>query len=322
MAISINNGVANIVGTPGAISGVFSNRPAAADVAEGTLYFSTDTAAIYQVVSGSWIIYTGGGGGTPGIDDVLAVGQFFSNDRVINVDNFEFLIENIKLFNLKDTSVNTEFKFSQNQIQFFSNSLGFQTDNGVEVTIGDLSIVNGFVLKFDNTNQRLSIIRQTAYNGLDIDFGAGYYQFGDYDNLSGNVSIKISSIPLDRSITITDNLTLNGLLLNFSLNLYSFGNYWNGIDFLTIDGATGFTLLKATNDITLYQGNAGLILTNGNSLLCDPDGNGNSSFFGLDDNAEKLVGSTNLLATIGTPTTDRIKIELNGILYYIVLETA
>ena len=116
MAISINNGIANIDGTPGAISGVFSNRPAAADLANGTLYFSTDKAEIYQVVLGVWVLYSGGGGGTPGIDSVLSQGQFFSNDRVINVDNFEFLIENIKLFNLKDTTVNTEFKFSQNQI--------------------------------------------------------------------------------------------------------------------------------------------------------------------------------------------------------------
>lgn len=63
MAILINNGVQNILGTPGAISGVFSDRPAAPDLAEGTLYFSTDTTTIYQVSAGAWIVYAGGGGG-------------------------------------------------------------------------------------------------------------------------------------------------------------------------------------------------------------------------------------------------------------------
>jgi len=72
MAILINNGVQNILGTPGAISGVFSDRPAAPNLAEGTLYFSTDTTTIYQVDNGVWIVYSGGGGGG-GVNSVIGI---------------------------------------------------------------------------------------------------------------------------------------------------------------------------------------------------------------------------------------------------------
>lgn len=123
------------------------------------------------------------------------------------------------------------------------------------------------------------------------------------------------------SIKTTYNASLSGFNLDFQNNIYQFADF-NGNNFLNINNGNGQTLLKATDYITLYQGSAGLALHSGLSILCDPDGNGNGSFFGLDDNAEKLVGSANLLATTGTPTTDRIKVELNGTLYYIVLEKA
>lgn len=56
MAISINNSVQNISGTPGIITGVFASRPAATNLAAGTIYISTDTAQIFTVsTGGAWI---------------------------------------------------------------------------------------------------------------------------------------------------------------------------------------------------------------------------------------------------------------------------
>lgn len=47
-----------------------ANRPAATDVPAGSLFFASDTGAIYQARSGAWVsISTGGGGGTPGGSD-------------------------------------------------------------------------------------------------------------------------------------------------------------------------------------------------------------------------------------------------------------
>lgn len=75
MAITVNNGVQNILGTPGSISDVIANRPAAADLADGTLFFAIDTLAIYQTVSGAWVNYSGGGGGSQNLQQTLNIGN-------------------------------------------------------------------------------------------------------------------------------------------------------------------------------------------------------------------------------------------------------
>lgn len=55
MAIVINNSVANINNTPGIITDVIANRPSASLVANGTLFISTDTQAIYTNNNGAWL---------------------------------------------------------------------------------------------------------------------------------------------------------------------------------------------------------------------------------------------------------------------------
>lgn len=75
MAIVYNGGVINSGNTPQAITGLIADRPAATDVAEGTIYISTDTQEIFSAQAGSWISVSGGGGGSQNIDQVLAVGN-------------------------------------------------------------------------------------------------------------------------------------------------------------------------------------------------------------------------------------------------------
>ena len=55
MGIIVNNGVTNISNTPGIITDVFDNRPAATTVAIGTLFISTNTQAIFTNVAGTWV---------------------------------------------------------------------------------------------------------------------------------------------------------------------------------------------------------------------------------------------------------------------------
>jgi hypothetical protein len=55
MSIVISNGVSNILNTPGIITDVIANRPAATNVANGTLFISTDTQAIYTNVLNNWV---------------------------------------------------------------------------------------------------------------------------------------------------------------------------------------------------------------------------------------------------------------------------
>jgi len=98
MAILINNGVQNINGTPGAISGIFIDRPAAADVADGTLYFATDTAAIYQTVAGIWVNYSGGGGGSQNLQQTLNIGNSAIDKSILTSDSGAFLT-NIQVAN-------------------------------------------------------------------------------------------------------------------------------------------------------------------------------------------------------------------------------
>lgn len=411
MAISINNGIANINGTPGAISGVFSDRPAAADVAEGTLYFATDTAAIYQTVSGVWVNYAaGGGGGSTGVNGLngtanIGLGGTLNTNTVIDVDNFQLDFSNVKVFtvtSLLGNSLIIDDLFTR----ISNNGYGFLATNPIS-QMGDVFIGSGTILQIDNGSKTIQTVDNGNVNGLLFVYTSELYLFGSITNLNpqyflidgingftnfysnGGIAINIDSInniaafgnvvagTLITYVTFnnngyeingaggnklesvigptfsktnmyngninylfyTDNIlsssyfTLErengvnpriefGIYANYDLGLYWYGDKLTTFNYLDINSTNGNILLLSQNNITLYQGSAGLSLQGGISLLCDPDGNGNSSFFGLDDNAEKLVGSTNLLATIGTPTTDRIKIELNGILYYIVLETA
>ena len=83
MAITVNNGVQNILGTPGSISDIFANRPAAADLADGTLFFAIDTLSIYQTVSGAWVNYSGGGGGSQNLQQTLNIGNSATDKAIL-----------------------------------------------------------------------------------------------------------------------------------------------------------------------------------------------------------------------------------------------
>jgi hypothetical protein len=471
MAITINNGVQNILGTPGAISGVFADRPSATGVADGTLYFATDTAAIYQAVAGSWILYTGGGGGgsSTGVNGLngttnIGLGGTLANATTILGAGFDLTINNAgKLLmdaaywnfsnnnavdTFKSDSVHTfigcetqagsgvSFNFDRTNQKIESKFNG--VDNGLNLDFannryyfGDFNGINGGTeIEIQNDNRQLILVAGGNYTstqivlndltqfistringnekGLKLDFANSVYALGDFDNINYNTSFIINDIlqqittnssrgleglrldfgsenyclgdwfgvTTNGNALIIDSLNnfiytrdLNyqkGLLINFGNNIYAFGDYgfsnnnthfyindslqqigiksnlgdYNGLKidfsnsiFMFGDfGITGYALtinpIAATavlfsSKISLLTGNAsGFVAEANETKIGDIDNTQNSTFFGVDDTNTKLIGSANLLTSIGTPTTDRIKIELNGVLYYIVLETA
>jgi hypothetical protein len=208
MAISINNSVANINGTPGAASGVFNDRPAAADVADGTLYFATDTVAIYQTVAGSWVNYSGGGGGTPGIDTVLSQNQIFTNDRLINTNNFEFIINSLKQLTLQSNTTLTSLKIEENLIKTRSN------------TNGD--------------------------TGLFLNFAANISVLGDWGNTNNKTNLIVDDTA-SYVYTTGFNGTIEGLLISFTTPSYTLGAQFNGNQ-TNLDVNDGYAWIKAMHN--------------------------------------------------------------------------
>jgi hypothetical protein len=74
MSITVNNGVANILGTPGIIQDSFVNLPAAADVANGTIFIDNVSLNILINVSGVWNLLYAAAGSTPDLQHVTTAG--------------------------------------------------------------------------------------------------------------------------------------------------------------------------------------------------------------------------------------------------------
>lgn len=268
MAITINNGIANIDNTPGAASGVFSNRPSATNVAEGTLYFSTDTAAIYQAVAGSWINYAGGGGGgtSTGINGLngttnIGLGGTLLNATAINADSFSFEFNTLKTFNvIDDTATPTNFEIGNGIIQTFSgiNQVGLKLDFNVnEVVLGDA--FNNYTGTVFNINQSAGIFSYS--NALNIEVGIDTFRFqmvnttaflgmiyvaGDNNGVQFNLTDPGGEI---KTSAFGQNIGFN---LNFNNNIYKFG---------AVDAAGASFVIDNGNSI-LYTIN-GLLQTTG-----------------------------------------------------------
>jgi hypothetical protein len=232
MPITFNNGVANIVGTPGAISGVFADQPNAADVAEGTLYFSTDTVAIYQAVAGSWVNYSSGGGGLTSVDNGLVLAPTLTNvqfgglliqDTALNCGNFNLDFNNIKVFTAASSN-GTNIVLKDDIIYAGIGS----TQSGYYLNLANRSYlfgdygnsVNGTCIVIDDVNE----ICKTRYNnfdvGLKLDFANQTYYFGDFNNNNNGNSIVIDDN--NNAIYTTKN---SGFYLDFASFLFILGDY-------------------------------------------------------------------------------------------------
>jgi len=357
MAIVLNNGVTNINGTPGINSDVFANRPAATDVAPGSIYIATDTGVIYQSNGVTWSTIGGGGGPTPGIDSVLAVGQALTANRTITSTTFGLLIN----------GTNNTSRFNDNGASIFNlNTYGFtvETASGVEklsltdfsvspsVTnflnldiandiykIGDFAVTgNGNTLIIDNFTDLIYLQNKGITNGLYFDFSNKAYKFGRL-NSGSEQSIEVDEV---NSFTFAkDNGIVNGFNLDFSAKVFQFGFLDNSTTadiYLNVNG-------NSETIMAVYNGNDNGLNINfnvGSRLFQfgDYQGNFNSTKISLDDNATSILlsssqvaGSTTIegnslvftganleSATASGNSGQHLVITLNGVVYHIKLE--
>jgi len=284
MAITINNGIQNISGTPGAASGVFADRPSATNVADGTLFFATDTLAIYQAIAGSWSSYAGGGG-LSSADNGLTInpasnvqlGGTLLNDTLITCDDFQFNIDKTKTFTVTSSN-GTAFELMDNTIftVLGTNQFGLNIDFGINIAkIGNYG--SGIFLQIDDTNLEI-LTKNTSGNieGIYFDFNNNKYALGDYDYTIEGTFLYVDS---KNQFIATQNHAVDvGLKLDFNNFIFSLGDY---------------------NNVSNY------------------------TYLQIDDNAQKLLLSNNLKTTNnGTAVNEHLKVTIGGIDYVIQLRLA
>jgi hypothetical protein len=303
MPITFNNGIANIVGTPGAASGVFADRPNAADVADGTLYFATDTIAIYQAVAGSWVNYSGGGGGSTGINGLngttnIGLGGTLSNDTSIDCANFDLSIFNLKILSLLSTN-GTGFFLVDNQIYTINpsaNNYGLLIDFATNVVVlGDpTNILTLFQINSGNSFISSSNAGQEV--GLKLDFANNTYQFGDF-NSDSFLNINSTYILLFKSnagINIQSGLINTkyagneiGLYLDFANAIYNFGDYANNLNGTTFVIDDFSNIICTRNSLASNEG-IFINMSNHTYYFGDIDITNNGTTLTIDDNNQKI----------------------------------
>jgi hypothetical protein len=293
MPITFNNGVANIVGTPGVISGVFADQPNAADVADGTLYFSTDTIAIYQAVAGSWVNYSGGGGGSTGINGLngttnIGLGGTLLNDTFIACANFDLSIYNLKILSLLSSN-GTGFFLVDNQIYTINPSgltYGLFIDFATNLTIlGDINL-NTTIFQIDSGNNIIESRFNTLPVGIQLNFVNKIYSFGDYNYTTNNGG---SFIINDFQNTILTKWVGQeaGLKIDFNTQEYYLGDHT-----YTAGNGLFIQLSDGSRFIKTFDGNVnkGLKLHFANNLYQFGDfiGSNNNTYIEIDDANQKI----------------------------------
>jgi len=356
MAITLSNGVNNVNATPGINSNTFANRPAATDVAVGSIYIATDTGQIYQSNGAAWITLGGGGGPTPtpGIDDVLSVNQPLSIAQVIEMagNNFSFqdgFLNAIQFFPDgdflygKSGELRFNFQIFPGGGNFFLDTPSGTNHISLECTnknylLGDfLGQGNGNSLQIFDTTDKIQIFNKGFINGINLDFQNKAFYFGRL-NVGSEQGMLIDE--LNNQINFLDNGNIQGLLLDFSSTTYRFG----GIDatvnpdiFLNVNQNNGSIFVQ-------YSGNDNGFLcdfsANKRFALGDYQGVFNSTHIDIEDtnNTIKLLNSTtagyiefqtnqfriqgaNLqVGSSSGPSGQFLIIELNGTPYHISLD--
>lgn len=168
MSILISNSVINRKGTPCIISDVFANRPLATSLQLGSIYFSTDTNNIYQVVpfgsTQAWATMGGGGGGTQNLDNVLYQGGTFTNDRLSNLGGYGWELYNFDYFELQNIN-NQLWRFTDTSLKYY-NSTNTNTFFSLNYTTGEFAM-GDFGGTINGTHMNINVAGHNIYFAPD-----------------------------------------------------------------------------------------------------------------------------------------------------------
>jgi hypothetical protein len=210
-------------------------------------------------------------------------------------------------------SINTMFKFDSYDAALIPIT---NTNAGI------IRIYSGF--RLPNTN---NLEGNTLWLTPNYDFSAslftgtiarGIYYNPTITSLLGATHIAFETTSGD--VIMTEG-SYNAFRLDFTNLRFDLGDIASG-NFVRVDSTFNSVSINANNSMFIYCSNAGFSATGDTTLIGDIDGRTNSTTFGVDDYGQQLLGSTNLISTVGNTSTDRIKINIGGIEYLIVLEKA
>lgn len=300
MGIILPTGVANNLGTPGAITDLIANLPDAADIATGTIFVAPDVPAIYTNDNGTWKALSGGGGAA-----VNPTSHFIPY-------NLSGVFEDSFLYNDVDSPGILKTVYSGNDAGLycqFKDSFYSLSDLGLGITIdaegsglskdniiaigSDGLFPGGTSLEVRNgLNQKLVTKFYGTEQGLLIDYAAGSYKlFGSSNGISILESIfNIVSIYVATAgkISTESDLGQAGLLFDYGLNIYKFGDYagfnLNGTSLIIDDAAR---IINTAN----LSGNIGISLDFSTGLYWLGDYNGigiGNTYLSIDDDAGKI----------------------------------
>lgn len=292
------NSVNNYGNTAGILSGNFAQRPSANAVPEGTMYVSWDSGEIYSVDSASWVLVSGGGGAnynpTPTIMPVFNGSVFI--DSYIQNDNVNQLIYD---------TFGSLFKFDYSTKQSILGDWNNNT-NGSRLIVDDFNTL--MYSSFTNVNLKMGF--SFDYNNADYRFGCIDF-FGEYFQALSN---KLQTITANQ---------IQGLLIDGTNKIFQLGDFTGlfNATLITVDDVGATVEVNADTSIKLKSQNTGLLATSNQTIFGDIQFVNNFSYFGIDDNIQKLICSSNLLtSTAGGNSGQHIKIEVAGIPYVIELK--
>lgn len=321
MAININNGIANITGTPGAYTGDFTNAPLPNAVANGTLFFDNVNGNIYQSDGGSWVTLSGGGGGSQNLQQVLNIGNTATNTNIQMTDatsGFTSLINTTSCAFRAEQGAYAGY-LNPNEFAIVNIGINSVTIRPNEIAFYNTTFTNNFNFVLNNSAQFYTINGNVQY-GLFIGLTSFISDFGDYANVAKGDYIRVDNNN-EFIKTYMSNAEF-GLFVDRTNQVF-IGDY-GGIGagtLISIFDALAIIEIAASTRFTLYSGAAGLSATNGNTVIGDHDVVNNGSIFGVNDNNQKLIASSNLLVgSSGSASGQHLKINVGGNDYVIELK--
>jgi hypothetical protein len=227
MSIQFNTGVINVKGSPAIITDTFPNRPQATSLQMGTIYFSTDTFNIYQVVpfgsTQAWAVMGGGGGGSQNLDNVLYQGGLFTSDRLSNLNNYDWTLYNVNNFVIQFED--SKWDFNSSYLRWYNstgqnNLFSVNTING-QILLGD------FAGQFDSTHINIDISNNRIYFSPQghtmAEFTNNYAIIGDAFLTFNNTKFIVNDN--NREIFTSSDADVFGFMIQFATSEIIIGDF-------------------------------------------------------------------------------------------------